>query len=313
MSIEALNWALEIGEREKLEPTARHILLVLANRADEEGYVYPSINWIRTRTGYARSTVNQHLKALNSRKPSPLLTKVPRHRDDGAQTSNLYQLAMQQPGLPLGTPPSDSRTGVAGKRIPGQRLADGGGPAGGPYTQDKTKEETKDAGRASPSPVAAAFKAYAEGIKRKYGADYPPSAKANGQLANLVARVGGDNASAVVGYYLGCQNPFYAKVKHKLDYLVRDCEQLYMALQAATGGAPAASTAHVALLAHDGTVKRRLDDYPAGDPEAIARRALREYSTLIRNLEPKYVSVVQGANRNRYSLEELKPKEGAPA
>lgn len=157
-----------------------------------------------------------------------------------------------------------------------------------------------------PSPVANAFKAYAEGMKRKYNADYPSSAKANGQLSNLVARVGADNAVAVVGWYLG-QGGFYAQRKHPLDLLVKDCEQLYMGLQAAMGSAAPLPPTHarVALLAEDGKVMRELDQQPAGDMEAIAKKARQEYAGMIARLSPKYVAVRQGSERRQFSVEEL--------
>lgn len=309
MSIEALNWALDTGDREDLEPTTRHILLVLANRADEEGYVYPSVGWIRRRTGYAKSTINDHLKKMADRTPA-LISIETRQRDDGAQTSNLYKLALQQPGLQLGNPPSGRRSGGAAKRMEGQRLAEGAPPTGGPYTQDKTKEETKGsrAGQ-EPSPVSLAFQAYSAGIKARYGADYPPSAKANGQLAQVVKRVGAENAVAVVQAFLASPNAFYPKVKHRLDCLTKDCEQIYLELQATTAGGTKRipTEARVALLAGDESVLFECQRYPAGDMEQIAKRAAKEYASRIQRLDPAYVSVVQGTERRRYKPEELRP------
>ncbi len=163
----------------------------------------------------------------------------------------------------------------------------------------------KDAGGASPSPVSLAFKAYSEGVKRKYGGTYPPSAKANGQLANVVARVGAEHVVPVVEFYLGSSNPFYARVQHKLDFLVRDCEQLYLQMQRAAGAAlPAGAKAEAGLEWEDGR-RRKLEDYPVGDAEAIAKEVLRSYSRMGALKSAKNIYVRQGAEQRIFAIREL--------
>lgn len=152
--------------------------------------------------------------------------------------------------------------------------------------------------------MALAFKAYQDGIRAKYRTEYPPSKRANGILANVVSRVGGPQAPEVVRAYFASQNPFYAKVKHKLEFLVRDCEQLLMDTKAGGGEAP--TKAKVYLLAGDGTIKRDLGEVPAGDLLAIAKKAAQEYASLIARLEPRYVGVRQGAERRQFSMSDLR-------
>lgn len=304
MSIEALKWALDIGEEHGLEPAQRLVLIMLGNSADHTGgNLFPSHGFIARRTGLAKSTVRSHLAFLHK---TGLLVKEGRSREDGSQTSNTYRLAMMQPGLALAEPPvPDSGRGVPDSSRRGARGRAGGVPIAGTLKTQEYKGDELKAGRALPSPVSLAFKAYADGIKRKYSADYPPSATANGQLSNVVARVGRDNVVAVVDAFFASQNPYYAKVKHRLSALVKDCVEIFLEIQAAAPGAKPPTHARVALLKADGSVLRELEQYPAGNMEEIAKLAAREYAGVIARLEPQYLSVVQGAERRRYAPSEL--------
>lgn len=323
MSAEAFKWAMDIGEQMKLEPAKRQILWLLGNIADPSGgSLFPSHAYIARRTGLAKSTVRAHLAELET---IGLVKRAERSRDDNSRTSNAYQLLMTQPGLPLDdTPHPPMPTAGTGVPTAGRARADqrvGGVPAAGTL---EVLEEYKEEGTAiaggptpprpagkgragkDPTPVARGFQRYAQGIKRLYGADYPPSAKANGQIANVVGRVGAANIEAVVDWYLG-QGGWYATVKHKLDYLVRDCEQLYMALQAAARGPGEVlpTKACVAFLSADERVMKNLGEVPAGDPQKLARQAVLEHGRYVTMNAPKYVGVRMGKDRRIFSIEEL--------
>lgn len=309
MSIEALRWALDIGEELELEPARRLVLIMLGNSADHAGgNLFPSYGYLTRRTGMAGSTIRRHVAALVK---EGLLIREPRARGDGGQTSNAYRLSMRQPGLPLGddnlsfpavTPPLDLSGGSVQMSTPPAHQRAGGTS----LIKDLKQELPYNRGRGAPSPVAVAFQAYSEGIKRKYNADYPPSAKANGQLANVVGRVGRDLVVAVVNHYLAHQDPFYARTKHSLDYLVRDCEKFSLEAQAAGAGVPRAPThAKVALLGADGLVKRDLGEVPAGVMFEVARSTYRSYSQMASKMGIKSVAVRQGQERRIFTIEEL--------
>jgi hypothetical protein len=306
LSIEALRWAMKIGIEADLEPTQRHILLFLGNVCDEAGYGYPSIAYVCKNTGLSRRTVQNQVASLEH---AGLITRTPRTNSGGDRTSDGWQLAMTQPGLPLqGGGAKSAPPRAAGDGEGAQRLHPGGATAAPKPQEEPQEEKTTRGGAKAPTPVARAFKAYADGIKRKYGTDYPPSKRANGILANVVSRVGAERVEDVVNAYLASQNPWYPKVRHKLEFLVRDCEQVLMDLQAAAAGAPAAAptTARVALLAEDGRVIRELDKQPAGDMLAIAKKAITEYGGMAARTNARYVGVRQGAERRQYSVEELR-------
>lgn len=310
MSIEALRWALDVGQEKSLDPTQRHILLILGNRADEAGHLYPSIKWICDRTGLSRRTVQEHCKLMEK---AGLFRRSPRANGSGDRTSDNWHLAMNQPGLGLEDPPrAESAPPRADNSVPPARRLHGGGAARAPDTQDQKKEkQKKDAGGAAPSPVAAAFKAYQAGLKKLHGADYPPSAKANGQLAQVVARVGGGNVVAVVEFYLASSNPYYRKRRFPLDVLVKDCEQLYMDIQRASGGAVDLNVKPTVLLVRaDEEVARDLGEFPMGAPLDVAKKVFATYRGMIQRMITnrvalRYLDVMMGKARNRYSLAEL--------
>jgi hypothetical protein len=66
-----------------------------------------------------------------------------------------------------------------------------------------------------------------EDYERRYHVDPIRNAKVNGNLARLVDCLGAENAPKVAAYYLGCADPFYLKVVHSTEILLRDCEGLH--------------------------------------------------------------------------------------
>ena len=90
MSIEALNWAWSVPD---VSPAQKLVLLALANYADERGRCWPSIRTVSDRTCLARRTVSRALETLGK----VGLVKVDRrNRDDGSQSSNIYQLPVKK-------------------------------------------------------------------------------------------------------------------------------------------------------------------------------------------------------------------------
>lgn len=311
MSFEAVVWALNEGQRLSLEPTQRHVLLVLANRADEQGYLYPSIGWVEQRTGLSRRTVQMTVKGLQERQ---ILRRSARSNEHGGRTSDEWWLAMAQPGLGLDTPRADSAPPrAANSRGGAQQLREGGARAA-PKTKDKKKEEGKPSeGGHAASPTSQAFALYSDGMQAKYGAPYPPSAKANGQLAQVVKRIGAEATMAVIPWVLASPDPYYAKTKHRLESLVRDCEQLWMSLQVRSGGPaakpPTEARCYMAWSTKD--TRAELDPQPLGEPLDIAQRVARIYSRGITIRKADYIDVQIGQANHRYSIAELNQPQGA--
>ncbi|HXC40827.1 MAG TPA: helix-turn-helix domain-containing protein, partial [Burkholderiales bacterium] len=156
-----------------------------------------------------------------------------------------------------------------------------------------------------PTPTAATWEAYAAGFKKVHGVEPMRNARAMGLLSQVVARVGAENAPVVAGFFFTCRNPYYPKVKHDAAVLLADCEKLLVELrQQSGGGQRAPERAEVFFEGPSGT-RNRLDTYPVGDPEAIAKIALRAYAQSLKRRGSLYLIVAIGAKEARYSLAEL--------
>lgn len=304
MSIAAMTF---VWEHSRLRGTELNLLLAIADFANQDGIAWPGIPTLAKRIRADQRTAQRCLKRIER------AGELRIERGAGPSGTHLYHVVMATQ-LQLGARAAnllsgggDLPPGTLPARQPGAR---GGGVAVPPEpTKNHHLKKKEPAGRANePTPVSLAFQAYKDGIKAKYGADYPPSARTNGMLSQLVARVGAANAVPVIQFYLGSGNPFYGKVKHALKYLVTDCERLLLDLQSASGGAPVPPKhAEVYLLKADGEVARRLQDTPVGEPLEIAKAARKGYSMMIAKMftTPKYLEVRLGAERSRFSIEEL--------
>jgi DNA-binding transcriptional MocR family regulator len=127
VSWKALDWATE---SEVESAIAKFILLLLANKADENFSCYPSIGVLMAESGAGRSTV---LRALKKLEADGFVTRNPQFHDSGAQRVNRYYL--NHPLAPhLSTPPRPALTPPRpdARRAPSQR-GTGGGVRAGPY------------------------------------------------------------------------------------------------------------------------------------------------------------------------------------
>lgn len=78
-----------------------------------------------------------------------------------------------------------------------------------------------------------AWEAYAGAYRQRYGVDPVRNAKVNGQLTQLVKRLGEGDAVHVAAFYVNHNAAFYVRARHPIDMLLRDCEG--MRTQWATG------------------------------------------------------------------------------
>ena len=120
MSWKALDWATEL---EINSATARLILILLANKADENFSCYPSIRTLMAESSAGRSTV---LRALKKLEADGVITRNPQFYDSGAQRVSRYYLnhplarhLARSPRPDAGPPCADAR------RAPSQRRTEG--------------------------------------------------------------------------------------------------------------------------------------------------------------------------------------------
>lgn len=131
MSWGALAWATE---SEVGSSAAKFILILLANKADENFSCYPSIRTLMAESNAGRSTVLRALRDLETR---GLISRRPQFHDSGARRSTRYYLNhplaphlspgpdagpprpdLGPPGLDSRRTPSRSRTGTVSERHP---------------------------------------------------------------------------------------------------------------------------------------------------------------------------------------------------
>lgn len=66
------------------------VYMYLRDRADKEGKCFPSIRTIGKELGLSRSSVQRSLKDLEH---GGFLTREPRFRENGSNTSNMYYIS----------------------------------------------------------------------------------------------------------------------------------------------------------------------------------------------------------------------------
>lgn len=77
-----------------------------------------------------------------------------------------------------------------------------------------------------PVPSVSVWDSYRTAYADKYGVDPVRNAKVNSQLAQLVSRLGEEEAAGVAAFYLSNRNGLYVSAKHCTDLLLRDAEKL---------------------------------------------------------------------------------------
>lgn len=78
----------------------------------------------------------------------------------------------------------------------------------------------------SETPTTGVWQAYAAAYELRYGVEPVRNAKVNGQLAQLVQRLGAVEAPPVAAHYVRHNKTFYVAKKHPVDLLLADAEGL---------------------------------------------------------------------------------------
>lgn len=81
-------------------------------------------------------------------------------------------------------------------------------------------------GERQPSKTEPVWTAYADEYRRVYQADPVRNAKVNGQLANIVDRIGAAEAPEVAAWFVHHRKRWYVEKGHSVECLQKDCEQL---------------------------------------------------------------------------------------
>ncbi|MAU40997.1 MAG: hypothetical protein CMF31_05175 [Kordiimonas sp.] len=87
MSVKAIHWAFE----QDLKPSAKVVLLALADYANDDGECWPGLDVIMHKSRLSRRAVQKQIKALEE---AGIIARAARYRDNGSNASNQYILKM---------------------------------------------------------------------------------------------------------------------------------------------------------------------------------------------------------------------------
>jgi len=80
--------------------------------------------------------------------------------------------------------------------------------------------------KAGAAKTAMTWNAYATEYQEVYGAEPVRNAKVNGQLANVIDRIGAIDAPSVAAWFIHHRKRWYVEKGHSVECLQKDCEQL---------------------------------------------------------------------------------------
>ncbi|MCS7863118.1 helix-turn-helix domain-containing protein [Pseudomonas aeruginosa] len=216
-----------------LTPAQKAVLISLADNANDEGVCWPSVAKIAERTCLSERAVQQAIKALNECKAlsiearqgrSTMFTVTPaafappqkvhpRRKCTPAASAPTPADAAPPPPQEMHPTPAASapRTVIEPTREPSGNLlpADSGQP---------------DAERDRQQACRAIWSAYAAAYQHRYGTHPVRNSKVNGQVRDLLKRLGAEEAPAVAAYFVGINDAYLIRNCHDLGSLLARAE-----------------------------------------------------------------------------------------
>lgn len=216
-----------------LTPAQKAVLISLADNANDEGVCWPSVAKIAERTCLSERAVQQAIKVLNECKAlsiearqgrSTMFTVTPaafapphkvhpRRKCPPAASAPTPADAAPPPPQEMHPTPAASapRTVIEPTREPSGNLlpADSGQP---------------DAERDRQQACRAIWSAYAAAYQHRYGTHPVRNSKVNGQVRDLLKRLGAEEAPAVAAYFVGINDAYLIRNCHDLGSLLARAE-----------------------------------------------------------------------------------------
>lgn len=216
-----------------LTPAQKAVLIGLADNANDEGVCWPSVAKIAERTCLSERAVQQAIKVLNECKAlsiearqgrSTMFTVTPaaftppqkvhpRRKCTPAASAPTPADAAPPPPQDMHPTPAASapRTVIEPTREPSGNLlpADSGQP---------------DAERDRQQACRAIWSAYAAAYQLRYGTHPVRNSKVNGQVRDLLKRLGAEEAPAVAAYFVGINDAYLIRNCHDLGSLLARAE-----------------------------------------------------------------------------------------
>ena len=199
------------------------VALAIADFSNDEGIAFPAIPTLAKKARLSPRQVKRALKELQRLGELAIL------KNRGPHGVNRYKL------LPGDVLSRDNLSPVTSATGGGDILGKQGVTPMSPNPSEENRQRTVTSAPASrttrkggqPTKTEAVWEAYREAYTRRYNVAPIRNAKVNGTLARLVDRLGAEHAPKVAAYYLSCADPFYLKVVHSTEILLRNCEGLH--------------------------------------------------------------------------------------
>lgn len=244
MSVQAMSWAFSLP----IPPGEKLVLLSLADRANDDGECWPGRESLAVKCSMGLRTIDGHIQSLQNKG----LMEVEHRRSGKTVKTNLYRLFIgSQPRIepaesapcknlePAESAPAtfDKKTGFEPATFDNFEPAESAGKTSVIQTKEKTETSVflaapsgevaaPDSTEAKKQTNVETWKAYATAFFNRYKTEPVRNAKVNGQIAQLVARLGADEAPQVAAFYLTHNRSYYVDRVHPVDSLLADCESL---------------------------------------------------------------------------------------
>lgn len=266
-----------------LETTRKFVLITLADYADDDGNCWPSIASLCKRTSLSERTVRRairdleacgYLRSQQRFGDSTKYVVTPVTVTGGVRVTGGHSdrgEGSQWPGRGVTVSKKgghcDPRITIEPSRTVIEPLPEG---SDDPPVEAAPKKSKPEKAEAASGPT---WIAYQTAYRRVYGIDPVRNAKANALAAQLVKRLGADEAPRLAAHYLTLQKPLYRERSHPLDLLVRDCEGLRTEML--TGRNPhGANDGKFDPARYVATLAKRMDGSPARAADGDVRPAL---------------------------------------
>ncbi|MFV3334248.1 helix-turn-helix domain-containing protein [Pseudomonas sp. NY15437] len=216
-----------------LTPAQKAVLISLADNANDEGVCWPSVAKIAERTCLSERAVQQAIKVLNEcnaltiearQGRSTMFTVTPaafappqkvhpRSKCTPAGSAPTPAPAAPPPPQDLHPTPADAapRTVIEPSVEPSKNLS----PAGSGQPEDEVARQEA---------CRSIWSAYAAAYQQRYSIAPIRNAKVNGQVRELLKRLGTDEAPAVAAYFVGINDAYLIRNCHDLGSLLAKAE-----------------------------------------------------------------------------------------
>lgn len=194
-----------------MSPAQKAVLISLADQANDQGVCWPAVDSIATRCCLSKRAVQQAIKWLRGAGIVSVEERQGRSTMYSV-TPAAYAPPQEMHPSSICTPAANApRTVIEPTREPSGNLlpADSGQP---------------DAERDRQQACRAIWSAYAAAYQHRYGTHPVRNSKVNGQVRDLLKRLGAEEAPAVAAYFVGINDAYLIRNCHDLGSLLAKAE-----------------------------------------------------------------------------------------